>query len=93
MHAGPRLNMTKNMSSVGTATHDVGKTVYRNELTGPGTQHEEIGPQLLPPYILFSLPTPFFQGKRESLMSIAVVNHASNPAGRCMAYLPIDFDA
>jgi len=32
---------------IGAATHDVGKTVHTNELTGPGTRHEEIGPQLL----------------------------------------------
>lgn len=31
----------------GAATHDIGKTVATYELTGPGTQHEEIGPQLL----------------------------------------------
>ena len=31
----------------GAATHDLGKAVVTNELTGPGSQHEEIGPQLL----------------------------------------------
>ncbi|GHO42083.1 hypothetical protein [Ktedonospora formicarum] len=32
---------------IGAATHDVGKIAYPNELNGPGSYHEEIGPQLL----------------------------------------------
>ncbi|GHO82420.1 HD domain-containing protein [Dictyobacter formicarum] len=43
----PLLEYDKQRVLFGAATHDVGKTVYLNELTGPGTQHEEIGPQLL----------------------------------------------
>jgi hypothetical protein len=43
----PRLEYDKKRVLIGAATHDVGKTVYPNELTGPGVQHEEIGPQLL----------------------------------------------
>lgn len=43
----PMLEYEKQRVLFGAATHDVGKTVYPNELTGPGTQHEEIGPQLL----------------------------------------------
>lgn len=31
----------------GAATHDIGKVVCINELTGPGTRHEEVGPQIL----------------------------------------------
>ena len=29
---------------VGAATHDVGKAIYSDELSAPGTQHEDIGP-------------------------------------------------
>jgi hypothetical protein len=43
----PLLDYDQGRVLIGAATHDVGKTVYPNELTGPGTQHEEIGPQLL----------------------------------------------
>lgn len=43
----PTLEYDKQLVLFGAATHDVGKTVYPNELTGPGTQHEVIGPQLL----------------------------------------------
>lgn len=31
----------------GAATHDVGKVLYPNELTGPGHRHEDDGPALL----------------------------------------------
>jgi hypothetical protein len=43
----PMLEYDRERVLMGAATHDVGKAVYTNELTGPGTQHEEIGPQLL----------------------------------------------
>lgn len=43
----PQLEYDREGVLLGAATHDVGKVVYPNELTGPGTQHEEIGPQLL----------------------------------------------
>lgn len=43
----PVLEYDRERVLMGAATHDVGKAVYTNELTGPGTQHEEIGPQLL----------------------------------------------
>lgn len=40
----------------GAATHDLGKTICPEELTGPGDRHEEVGPALLeangvPPYL------------------------------------------
>jgi hypothetical protein len=43
----PMLEYDRELVLIGAATHDVGKVVYPNELTGPGTQHEETGPQLL----------------------------------------------
>jgi hypothetical protein len=43
----PMLEYDRERVLIGAATHDIGKTVYSNELTGPGTHHEEIGPQLL----------------------------------------------
>ncbi|GHO88194.1 HD domain-containing protein [Dictyobacter formicarum] len=43
----PLLDYDRDRVLIGAATHDVGKTVYPNELTGPGSQHEEIGLQLL----------------------------------------------
>ncbi len=43
----PRLDYDREGVLIGAATHDVGKLIYPNELTGPGSQHEEIGPQLL----------------------------------------------
>lgn len=43
----PTLDYDQERVLLGAATHDVGKTVYTNELTGPGDQHEEIGPQIL----------------------------------------------
>ncbi|SRR5260370_40135313 len=43
----PMLEYDQKCVLIGAATHDVGKAVYTNELTGPGAQHEEIGPQLL----------------------------------------------
>jgi hypothetical protein len=43
----PKLEYDQERVLLGAATHDVGKTLYTDELTGPGTRHEEIGPQLL----------------------------------------------
>lgn len=43
----PLLEYDRHNVLIGAATHDVGKIVYPDELTGPGTHHEEIGPQLL----------------------------------------------
>jgi hypothetical protein len=43
----PLLDYDQECVLIGAATHDVGKVVYPNELSGPGVQHEEIGPQLL----------------------------------------------
>lgn len=43
----PMLEYDQERVLMGAATHDLGKAVYTNELTGPGTRHEEIGPQLL----------------------------------------------
>jgi HD domain len=43
----PMLEYDRERVLLGAATHDLGKAVYTNELTGPGAQHEEIGPQLL----------------------------------------------
>lgn len=43
----PQLDYDREAVLIGAATHDIGKVIYPNELTGPGTQHEEIGPQLL----------------------------------------------
>lgn len=43
----PTLTYDQESVLIGAAIHDVGKTIYTNELTGPGNQHEEIGPQLL----------------------------------------------
>lgn len=43
----PGLPFDRERVLLGAATHDIGKTVYANELSGPGRQHEEIRPQLL----------------------------------------------
>ena len=43
----PTLVFDREGVLLGAATHDVGKTVYTNELIGPGDQHEAVGPQLL----------------------------------------------
>jgi hypothetical protein len=43
----PTLEFDQQRVLFGAATHDLGKAVVTNELTGPGSQHEEIGPQLL----------------------------------------------
>ncbi|HET8911673.1 MAG TPA: HD domain-containing protein [Ktedonobacteraceae bacterium] len=43
----PSLVYDQESVLLGAATHDIGKIRYPNELTGPGDQHEEIGPQML----------------------------------------------
>ena len=43
----PELEYDREAVLLGAATHDIGKTVYRNELSESGHQHEEVGPQLL----------------------------------------------
>lgn len=43
----PTLSYDKQAALFGAATHAIGKIVYSQELTEPGNQHEEIGPQLL----------------------------------------------
>lgn len=45
--AWPLLVYDRQGVLIGAATHDIGKTAYPDELSGPGTRHEEIGPQLL----------------------------------------------
>ncbi|WP_307665293.1 HD domain-containing protein [Streptomyces sp. V1I1] len=43
----PTLPFDREAALFGAATHDVGKTRYVAELTGPGSQHEEAGRELL----------------------------------------------
>jgi hypothetical protein len=43
----PALAVDRDLVQFGAATHDVGKTVHQDELTGPGTKHEEAGEALL----------------------------------------------
>jgi hypothetical protein len=43
----PQLSFDADAVSYGAATHDVGKALYPNELTGPGNQHESAGYRLL----------------------------------------------
>ncbi|GCE45226.1 HD domain-containing protein [Thermosporothrix hazakensis] len=46
-HHWPHLTYDRQAVLIGAATHDIGKAIVREELTGPGSRHEEIGPQLL----------------------------------------------
>lgn len=41
------LNINKNLVLFGAATHDIGKTIYTNELSEAGYKHEQAGLQLL----------------------------------------------
>ena len=41
------LNINKNLVLFGAATHDIGKTIYTNELSEAGHKHEQAGLQLL----------------------------------------------
>jgi hypothetical protein len=43
----PQLLYDRDRVLLGAAIHDIGKVVHTDELTGPGNQHEELGPQLL----------------------------------------------
>lgn len=43
----PTLNFDADMVLFGAATHDLGKVLHANELTGPGNRHETDGPALL----------------------------------------------
>ncbi|GCE22716.1 HDIG domain-containing metalloprotein [Dictyobacter kobayashii] len=43
----PELAYDREAVLLGSALHDIGKTMHTAELSGPGTQHEEVGPQLL----------------------------------------------
>ena len=43
----PKLDFDAHAVLFGAASHDLGKCVHPNELTGPGSQHEEDGPALL----------------------------------------------
>lgn len=43
----PRLSLDGDAVTFGAATHDVGKSVHRRELTGTGNEHEEEGYRLL----------------------------------------------
>ncbi|MEH0938097.1 HD domain-containing protein [Micromonospora psammae] len=43
----PTLVIDREAVLFGAATHDIGKTVHVEELSGPGSRHEQAGPQLL----------------------------------------------
>ena len=45
--AWPDLQIDREAVLLGAATHDIGKTLHPQELTGPGRQHENDGPSLL----------------------------------------------
>lgn len=70
----PQLDYDREGVLIGAATHDVGKSIYLNELTGPGTQHEEIGPQLLQesgfPEAYTRFARTHAQWKREALIQL-----------------------
>ena len=46
----PDLKIDRDAVLFGASTHDAGKCLHRNELTGPGNQHETDGPELLEQY-------------------------------------------
>lgn len=46
----PDLKIVRDAVLFGAATHDAGKCLHTNELTGPGNQHETDGPGLLEQY-------------------------------------------
>lgn len=46
----PHLRVDHDAVLFGSATHDIGKLLHGNELTGPGNQHEADGPGLLQQY-------------------------------------------
>ena len=43
----PDLKIDRDAVLFGAATHDAGKCLHTNELTGPGNRHEQDGPELL----------------------------------------------
>jgi len=43
----PNIQIDRNAVAFGAATHDIGKTAFPSEITGPGHQHERQGPALL----------------------------------------------
>ena len=43
----PKLSYDRAAVLFGAATHDIGKAVHREELSGPGSQHEDVGSSLL----------------------------------------------
>lgn len=43
----PKLEFDKESVLMGAAIHDIGKVKYREEITGGGSEHEVIGPQML----------------------------------------------
>jgi hypothetical protein len=43
----PMINIDSHAVEFGAATHDLGKTIYRGELTSRGTAHEAAGEELL----------------------------------------------
>jgi putative nucleotidyltransferase with HDIG domain len=43
----PSLKYDVKAVLIGAATHDIGKSIYKEELSLPGKRHEEIGPKLL----------------------------------------------
>jgi putative nucleotidyltransferase with HDIG domain len=43
----PQLKFDADAVSYGAATHDIGKALHPNELTGPGNQHESAGYHML----------------------------------------------
>jgi hypothetical protein len=43
----PGLDLDREAVLFGAATHDIGKSLYPEELSGPGAQHERYGPDLL----------------------------------------------
>jgi hypothetical protein len=46
----PDLKIDRDAVLFGAATHDAGKCLHKNELTGPGNRHEQDGPGLLEQY-------------------------------------------
>lgn len=46
-HRHPRTVVDRAAVLFGAATHDIGKTVHTDELSGPGSLHEEAGRELL----------------------------------------------
>ncbi|MEU0411494.1 HD domain-containing protein [Streptomyces griseorubiginosus] len=46
-HQHPALPLDRDAVLFGAATHDIGKTAYVSELSGPGSAHEKAGQELL----------------------------------------------